>query len=337
MPAYYKEFRCKADKCRNTCCSGWRIPVTRQEYLSMVTLDCSEELDRKILNSFVEPEDISDERFRYINFNWQGYCHLYEDGLCLLHKEMGDKCLPDVCRLYPRSLKNVNGYNIATCSSSCEKTVELLIEGRQSDVITLELDETPRIFIEVDDRDINEIYLFQLIVQKNNLSLVRKLEDICTLVNRDEFVRDYNADITPLTVALKALKGIPSSDYGFIDLANKLIDRYENNPEYYEEDKVRFEEAYPEWMSFFERIINNSLMYDCFPFVDKRLDKTSAYKGLCACYGLLRLFSIGQLVFSTDRDDLVDAICLLFRNIEHSAFYYNINILCPNAAVLLKM
>lgn len=78
-------------------------------------------------------------------------------------------------------------------------------------------------------------------------------------------------------------------------------------------------------------------MYECFPFVGKRADKTAAYKGLCICYGLPRLVCVVYCLEHRKKEDLIDAVCALFRLIDHTAFYYNVSVLSENAAVFLKM
>ena len=88
-------------------------------------------------------------------------------------------------------------------------------------------------------------------------------------------------------------------------------------------------------MSFY--VINNSMMYECFPIVDPRFDDTLSFKGLCVCYGLLRIVTAGNHVFHNTKDGLTDAVSALFHLVDHTSFYYNINIMTDNAAVMLKL
>ena len=53
MPQYYQEFCCKMGACRNTCCGFWRIPVSREEYYKLTTMDCSEQLNEKVQNASI--------------------------------------------------------------------------------------------------------------------------------------------------------------------------------------------------------------------------------------------------------------------------------------------
>ena len=106
VPEYYDRFHCKADKCRHTCCSRWKIPVDRETYNRLITMDCSPELNRSLNTAFVLPETVSDDHYRIINHNWLGECPMLCDGLCLLLKEKGEAFLPEICRLFPPQLQD---------------------------------------------------------------------------------------------------------------------------------------------------------------------------------------------------------------------------------------
>ena len=103
-PDYYPEFSCKADKCRHTCCSTWRIPVSKKEYQKLITMECSEDLNRRVQSAFVIPETVNDDVYRYVSFNWLGQCPIQEKGLCSLHAEKGEGYLPKVCNREAHSM-----------------------------------------------------------------------------------------------------------------------------------------------------------------------------------------------------------------------------------------
>ena len=335
-PEYYLDFSCKANKCRHTCCGGWRIPVSKNEYNRLITMECSEELNKCIQNAFILPETTDDNCYRYISFNWLGQCRILHDGLCMLHKEKGEEYLPKICRLYPRSLKNINGVNVASCSSSCEKIIEMLYEKECLGISEISLDNKAEINYQVSTQDVEQIGLFQQIIKDRTTTLVQSLESICMIINEKEFVKDYHSDSDPLDISLNLLNKISVSNPILEQIAADISERYKDRS-VFEKDRIVFENKYPDWMNFFERVINNSMIYECFPFVDTRADKTKVYKGLCCCYGLLRLVSIGATYSSDNKDNLVDAISALFHVIDHTPFYYNVSILSDNAALMLKI
>lgn len=337
FPKYYPSFACKADACRNTCCSSWRIPVSKEEFHRLVTMECSRNLNRRIQNAFIVPEVVTDEVYRYISFNWLGQCPIQEKGLCYLHREKGEEFLPKICRLYPRSLKRIGNYNVACCSSSCERVVEILYDYDDLEIVTEQMEETPQVFYSISYDGFRQIRSFQKILQDRSTTLLQSIIDICKIINDEEFDRDYDSDEDPLSAAILLLKRFSESNHILGKIFDIVSERYGSDPSLYEKDRDAFEEAFPDWMTFFERVINNSMFYECFPFMDERADQTQVYKGLCICYGLLRLLCIANTYKDHKKDDLVDAVSSLFHLIDHTTFYYNVSLISGNAAIFLKL
>lgn len=336
-PEYYKMFRCKTDKCRRTCCSDWRIPVSKSEYLKLVTMECSDDLNRRIQNTFIIPETVTDACYRYVSFNWLGNCPLQDRGLCKLHREKGEDFLPKVCRLYPRSLKEVNGIRFACCSSSCERVVEMLMEADRIGMEEIEIDGEPQISYTLGEEGMKQIACINDVFNNERLTLKEKIASVCRIVNPEAFEKDSRADEDALAEAVDLLERFSSSNEILAAINEEAIERYRSHPECYEKDRIDFEERYPDWMAFFERLINNSMIYECFPFVDKRSDPTRAYKGLCAVYGLLKIVCVSATEKQPDRQTLTDAVAALFHLIDHTAFYYNISCIIDNTAILLRL
>lgn len=337
MPSYCRDFRCKADRCRNTCCSSWRIPVSKAEYQRLITMNFSKELDRRIQNAFVIPETVTDSCYRYVSFNWLGECPIQDKGLCYLHREKGEEYLPKICRLYPRSCKQINGTLVMNCSSSCERVVEMLYESDSLDIIEVDSDMEAQLCYEICEEDIRQLHLFQRIIQDRSTTLAYSIAEICRIINEEEFVKDYESDEDPLKEALELLNRFSYDGSRLSRIGETVTDRYGKDPHLYVSDRERFEKDFPDWMTFFERVINNSMIYENFPFVDERSDRTVAYKGLCVCYGLMRVICIGYTAVHHSEEDLIDAVAALFHLIDHTAFYYNVGIIVDNAAILLKL
>ena len=336
-PEYYKDFQCKIDECRHTCCSSWRIPLSHEEYNKFITMECSDDLNRRIQSTFVIPETVSEERYRYISFNWLGCCPIQDKKFCSLQREKGESYLPAVCKLFPRSLKNINGVNVACCSASCERTVEMLFECDELNIQKITINEKPRITYDISEEDVIQLKRFNNIIKDRSTSLTQSISDICKIINREEFEKDFARDEDGIETGIRLLKRLAGENDRLEQLACRLEDRYLNDHEQFVYDRKVFETRYPKWMSFLERLINNSMIYECFPFIDKRADKTRVYKGLCFCYGLLRLVCICVGSESTSKEDMIDAVSLLFHLIDHTSFYYNVSILSENAAVMLKI
>ena len=124
----YNEFRCKADKCKHSCCKGWEIDIDEDTLEYYKNLDT--ELGNEILQNIQEKEDThfkltDDDRCPFLKDN----------GLCKLIEELGEDSLCDICRLHPRFFEDINDYSLAGVGLSCEKVTELIFEKKSLDFI----------------------------------------------------------------------------------------------------------------------------------------------------------------------------------------------------------
>lgn len=300
-------------------------------------MDCSKRLHDRIEVAFEDPHEVSPMCYKYISFNWLGNCQMYEDGLCMLHAQKGEDSLPKICRLYPRSLKKINDCYIACCSSSCEAVVEMLYTDKQMSIIKQDLDLTPSIEYRVNEDMYSQLMRINNYLKDNSISLKQRIINICKYIDSEQFSQEYNNNDNPISLAIEILNRLIQSQNFFADICNEIIDRYSNNQQQYYIDAKQFENKYIIWETFFENVLNNSLIYENFPFVDECFDKTNAFKGLCASYGLLRIVCIGYTSIHSDENSLIDAVSGLFHLIDHTAFYYNINVICDNTACLMKL
>lgn len=121
-PDYFDKFKCKANLCKDSCCSaGWDIDV-----------------DNKALSTYC---GLKDEFFKditnYVNTNknsktfkqQNGHCVFFKNGLCELVTKYGDKALCDVCRDYPRFYVWAKDVCLQGLSFDCEEVVNLVFGG----------------------------------------------------------------------------------------------------------------------------------------------------------------------------------------------------------------
>ena len=316
---YFEKFRCKGGACRNSCCEGWRISVSMKEYFDLIGRDCSPELHRRLESAFVPPQEPSPEKFRQIAPNWLGMCPMHgEDGLCMLHKECGEGALPEICRVYPRSMKNEGGINQACCSCSCEAVVETLMQEKQLHLRLARLPIKPE-YAENSDQDIaNTCAECLWTLQDRDLSLPERLRAICDRLKGDvQGGGDENQAFARLIRAVEDMEGNSASMRRFADRAAK---RYAGgNLSLYRQDIQIFVQKFPMWVRWFENVLANHLVYMDFPFVDGRISTGEACRGLCVAYALMGLVCAG----CEDEAAVADALAGLYRMVEHSPFYYN--------------
>ena len=118
-PDYFDEFVCIADKCPDTCCSGWQI-VINDEYLKRYksgdeypTINMSEYVDFKE-KVFKQSDD-------------RRCAFLRDDNLCKLCFEYGESALCKTCHLYPRHIEEFENVRETTLSLSCPEVARILL------------------------------------------------------------------------------------------------------------------------------------------------------------------------------------------------------------------
>ena len=100
IPHYYKQFRCIASGCPDTCCAGWAIMIDRK------SLENYRHMEGPFGNRLHNSIDWKESSFR----QYEGRCaFLNEDNLCDIYAETGPENLCRTCRTYPRHIEEFEG------------------------------------------------------------------------------------------------------------------------------------------------------------------------------------------------------------------------------------
>lgn len=111
-PDYYKDFRCRADKCLHTCCAGWEIGI-----------------DKVSIERFMKDPDVAGKiKDGGFILRSDGRCpFLGDDNLCEMIKENGESYLCDICREHPRFYNDRGDHIEGGIGLSCEAACELVL------------------------------------------------------------------------------------------------------------------------------------------------------------------------------------------------------------------
>ena len=122
-PAFYKDFRCKADRCVHSCCmQNWDIDI--DEATAMKYLVMTGEPGETIRTSMAGTK--GNRRF----IMKDGRCPLLqEDGLCRIIAETGEENLCDICAMHPRFFVENGNFELAGVGLACEESVALLLSN----------------------------------------------------------------------------------------------------------------------------------------------------------------------------------------------------------------
>ncbi len=337
---YYEHFRCKEGACRNSCCEGWPIAVSMKDYFSIIGMDCSPELHHKLECAFRIPEQPSPERYRLISPNYLGRCPLHdENGLCMVHRDLGEKALPEICRVYPRSLRAVGEERRACCSNSCEAVIETLMSSQPLKFFQASLDARPEFAqqISLDEAKVDENCI--CLLQREDLSLRESMREICRVLSGQDF---YSEDaLSGLRQLMEALRVEIKGSSSLQRFGKAALDRYglgdSSDLERCYLDLKKMRSVFPHWEQWLENILANHFFYENMPWVDVRLKKEDVCYGLCLMYAALRVLGAAYLLPSPTFDNFADVMSGIFRAVEHGPFYYNARVLVKEPKHLLAL
>lgn len=121
-PTFYNLFKCKADKCTDSCCIGWEIDVDDISYEKYCNVN----------------GEFGNELKKSINFDGECYSFnldekercpfLNENNLCRIYMNLGEDGLCDICSEHPRFYNYVGDSEEVGLGLCCEKTCELLFD-----------------------------------------------------------------------------------------------------------------------------------------------------------------------------------------------------------------
>ncbi len=121
-PAYYRDFKCIADRCRHSCCIDWEICIDDATYEKYRHIE-------NIHNTVTEGEDGPCFALRE-----DGRCpHLNESGLCDIIISYGEDHLSEICQKHPRFFNCISGSRTeAGLGIVCEEACRIILESNKS-------------------------------------------------------------------------------------------------------------------------------------------------------------------------------------------------------------
>lgn len=121
FPYYYKEFKCIADKCPDTCCAGWDVVLDKQSLERY--LGTSGEIGKK-LKSVIAVDSDGDDIFVSAN----GRCpFLMQNNLCEIYIELGEESLCRTCAFFPRHVTDFGSRKETGLSLSCPEAARIIM------------------------------------------------------------------------------------------------------------------------------------------------------------------------------------------------------------------
>ncbi len=140
-PTCFDRFQCKGGACRNTCCQGWNITISRGEYNKVRHLLRHDEVQ---FFKRLPRQTANDRIYATVKMTEDNHCPLFDsEGLCGLQRKYGYGALPDICKFFPRLMMQFSDESFSqSLDSGCEKTLELLWEEQEEGLsfVTTQMD-----------------------------------------------------------------------------------------------------------------------------------------------------------------------------------------------------
>lgn len=137
VPNYYKDFKCIAGACTDTCCAGWQVDVDDRsfQYYKKIQGPFGERL-RSVMR---EGKNGAEGQFE---IRPDGRCpFLNDENLCDLYTELGEDALCVTCEQYPRYTCEFGSLRETGIALSCLTAAELILRKDENPGFTESEDE----------------------------------------------------------------------------------------------------------------------------------------------------------------------------------------------------
>ncbi|MGN1130959.1 MAG: flagellin lysine-N-methylase [Ruminococcus sp.] len=306
-PVYYKDFKCIADKCPDTCCSGWQIVVDEKtaEYYNNLNTDFGLKIQ-----SLMYKDNEGDIAFKNIN----NRCPFLDDSnLCDIYINIGEDSLCNTCKKFPRFTTFFGGVEERGLSLSCPVAAEMIVNNSN-----LELSqEINDLFPDINDIDA-DLYL----------SLVSARKKVFNYINSDKVTAEMLSNLLSYGKAIQSLaenqmyEQICALEISNCDKLNFTIDfdSLFSNFEYLtQEGKTLFSE-FNSNIEISNDKLNNILNYYIYRYFLK-----SVYDMNIFAYVALSVFSVFSIAYVAEQtqSNITHISQIYSKEIEHSNNNFN--------------
>lgn len=144
-PSFYKDFKCIAGACPDSCCQGWEVDADSQSLEYYKTL--SGEI-RKRIDSVLDKDEFGNTIFRLADKKRCPF--LNDENLCDMHIAIGGEHTPYTCRMFPRFINDFGGTREMGVSFSCPMASDMMWNLKEPMSFVSELNDLPPQINEID-------------------------------------------------------------------------------------------------------------------------------------------------------------------------------------------
>lgn len=182
-PRYAAHFACTGAACEDTCCAGWAIPVDKPSFDACCQAEPAELAERfkRVVRPIPNAPPNLHARIELVAHSQA--CPFLEQGLCAIHRELGEDFLSNTCASFPRQTRQFAGQFEHVLALSCPEAARMaLLAPDALDLIEAEIVVRAESVVTTSgkllfsEQDANEIrgFCFQL-VRTGSLQLWQRL------------------------------------------------------------------------------------------------------------------------------------------------------------------
>lgn len=133
IPTFYKDFKCIAGDCPDSCCQGWEVDADSDSLEYYKTLDNSLEIKKRI-DSVLSKDEFDNTIFTLASKKRCPF--LNEENLCDMHIAIGGEHTPYTCRTFPRFIYDFGATREIGISFSCPVASDMMYNAESFDFET---------------------------------------------------------------------------------------------------------------------------------------------------------------------------------------------------------
>lgn len=132
-PTFYKNFKCIAGDCHDSCCQGWEVDADSDSLEYYKTLDNSLEIKKRI-DSVLSKDEFDNTIFTLAPKKRCPF--LNDENLCDMHIAIGGEHTPYTCRTFPRFIYDFGATREIGISFSCLVASDMMYNTESFDFET---------------------------------------------------------------------------------------------------------------------------------------------------------------------------------------------------------
>lgn len=355
VPYYYKNFKCIAWDCSDTCCAGWEIIIDEETYKKYknVTGKFGEKLRSKItLYEDGEPGFILEgDDCPFLNKN----------KMCDIYTELGEDSLCNTCKQFPRFVEEYGNTREIGISLSCPEAARLILDSNKKvefetdeddEMVSAYNDISYELFVQlmparkmaldiIQNRSITLeirisllISFVQEIQDKIDANKIYKIEEVREKYLSEEFIENFIKQLDEyknkekckydnMHKYLQVYESLEHIDENWPKIVDHVFEYFyilHNDYKFYIDKHKKFDEYYKEKEYEYEHLI----VYFIFRYFMKSVydyDICAKVKLAVVSYLIIKELDIVQWIdnkYKLNKNEQIDIMHMYSKDIEHS-------------------